>query len=85
MYSTTNTYAMKRDIIGFSEKLSAGLYRPDCKFTADMLYGLLASGSYLLTDIAGRECCKRGMNTMQWYLFYAYLYAVLIRPSCPHI
>ena len=44
MYSTTNTYAMKRDIIGFSEKLSAGLYRPDCKFTADMLYGLLASG-----------------------------------------
>ena len=32
MYATTNTYAMKRDIIGFSEKLSAGLYRPDCKF-----------------------------------------------------
>ena len=52
MYSTTNTYAMKRDIIGFSEKLSAGIYRPDCKFTADMLYGLLASGSCLLTDIA---------------------------------
>ena len=52
MYSTTNTYAMKREILGFSDKLTAGSHRPARKFVAAMLYGLLASGSCLLTDIA---------------------------------
>ena len=51
-YSTTNTYTMKRDILNFSSKLSSGLSIPSRRFCADMLYGLLAGGSCLLTDIA---------------------------------
>ena len=51
-YSTTNTYKMKREIIRFSEKISAPLARPERKFMADMLYGMLASSSCLLSEIA---------------------------------
>ena len=50
--STTNTYRMKREIIRFSEKISAPLARPERKFLADMLYGILASGSCLLSEVA---------------------------------
>ena len=50
--STTNTYRMKREIIRFSEKISATLARPERKFQADMLYGILASRSCLLSEIA---------------------------------
>ena len=50
-HSTTNTYTLKRDILSFSNKISYGLSRPDRKFSADMTYGLLASGSCLLTDV----------------------------------
>ena len=50
--STTNTYRMKREIIRFSEKISAPLARPERKFLADMLYGILASKSCLLSGIA---------------------------------
>lgn len=53
-YSTTNTYKMKREILNFARIISSGLYRPEQKFFGDILYGMLASGSCLLTDIAQR-------------------------------
>ncbi|MCM1248768.1 MAG: transposase [Lachnoclostridium sp.] len=49
--STSITYQMKREILTFSNKISRHLSKPDRKFTADMTYGMLASGSCLLTDI----------------------------------
>lgn len=52
LHSTTNTYTLKREILSFSNKISHKLSKPDRKFTADMTYGMLASGSCLLTDIA---------------------------------
>lgn len=48
---TSNTYQMKREILSFSNKISRKLSKPDRKFSADMTYGMLASGSCLLTDI----------------------------------
>lgn len=48
---TSNTYQMKREILSFSNKISRNLPKPDRKFIADMNYGILASGSCLLTDI----------------------------------
>ena len=48
---TSNTYQMKREILSFSNKISNHLSRLDKKFTADMLYGLLAAQSCLLTDL----------------------------------
>ena len=51
-YSTTNTYRMKREIIRYSEKISTPLARPERKFLADMLYGMLATRSCLLSEIA---------------------------------
>ena len=50
-YFTSNTYTLKREILTFSNKISRHLSKPDRKFTADMTYGMLASGSCLLTDI----------------------------------
>ena len=50
-YFTTNTYTLKREILTFSNKISRHLSKPERKFTADMTYGMLASGSCLLTDI----------------------------------
>lgn len=49
--STTTTFTLKREILSFSNKISKKLPKPDRKFTADMTYGMLASGSCLLTDI----------------------------------
>src|SRR5699024_8557966 len=49
---TTNTYTMKREFLTFSNKLSKGLSKPKKKFVADMTYGMLASNSCLLSDIA---------------------------------
>lgn len=48
---TTNTYTLKREILSFSNKISRRLPKPERKFMADMNYGMLASGSCLLTDI----------------------------------
>lgn len=48
---TSNTYQMKREILTFSRKISHKLPKPERKFIADMNYGILASGSCLLTDI----------------------------------
>ena len=50
-HSTTDTYILKREILRFVGKLSYGLPKPDRKFAADITYGMLASGSCLLTDI----------------------------------
>lgn len=51
---TSNTYQMKREILSFSNKISRKLPKPERKFIADMNYGILASGSCLLTDIVGQ-------------------------------
>ncbi len=51
-YFTTDTYTMKREILTFSNIFSKGLSRPQKKFTADMSYGMLASSSCLLSDVA---------------------------------
>lgn len=48
---TTNTYTMKREIVNFSKEISNLSSRPNQKFSADMIYGILASNSCLLTDI----------------------------------
>ena len=48
---TSNTYQMKREILSFSSKISKNLTKPERKFVADKNYGILASGSCLLTDI----------------------------------
>ena len=49
--STSITYQMKREILTFSNKISKCLHKPEKKFAADMTYGMIASGSCLLTDI----------------------------------
>ena len=51
---TSFTYQLKREILSFSNKISNCLSKPDRKFFADMLYGILASGSCLLTDISDK-------------------------------
>ena len=48
---TSNTYQMKREILSFSNQISRNLSKPEKKFIADMNFGILASGSCLLTDI----------------------------------
>ena len=49
---TSNTYQMKQKILSFTNKISRLLSKPEKKFTADITYGILASRSCLLTDIA---------------------------------
>ncbi len=49
---TSNSYLMKREILTFSKKISHKLPKPEHKFIADMNYGMMASTSCLLTDIA---------------------------------
>lgn len=51
---TSFTYQLKREILSFSNKISKRLSKPDRKFFADMLYGILASHSCLLTDISDK-------------------------------
>ena len=43
---------MKRQILTFTNKISEHLSKPEKKFTADITYGMLASGSCLLTEVA---------------------------------
>ena len=47
-YFTSNTYKVKRKILTFTNKISKRLSKPEQKFTADITYGMLASGSCLL-------------------------------------
>lgn len=51
---TTNTYTLKREILSFSNKISKNLFKTQRKFMAYMNYGILASNSSLLTDIADK-------------------------------
>jgi hypothetical protein len=53
---TTETYTVKREILTFAEKLSCGFGRPDIKFISDMIYGMIASQSVLLSNIADALC-----------------------------
>lgn len=48
---TSNTYILKREILSFSNKISKDLSKLERKFVADITYGILASGSCLLTDV----------------------------------
>ena len=48
---TSNTYTLKRKILTFTNKISRQLSKPEKKFAADITYGMLASGSCLLTDV----------------------------------
>ena len=45
---------LKRNILRFSEKISSEMTRPKFKFVSQMLYGILAAGSCLLSEI-GRK------------------------------
>jgi hypothetical protein len=49
---TTQTYSVKREILTYADKISSGFGMPDKKFVADMIYGMCASGSVLLSDIS---------------------------------
>jgi hypothetical protein len=49
---TTETYSVKREILTYSNKISSGAGKPDVKFVADMVYGMCASGSVLLSDVS---------------------------------
>lgn len=51
-YFTSNTYILKRKILTFTNKISKCLSKPEKKFVADITYGMLASRSCLLTDVA---------------------------------
>ena len=50
--STTDVYQMKREILTFCNKLSARLGRVKTKFLSDMIYGMIASESVILSNIA---------------------------------
>ncbi len=50
-HSTTKTYTMKQSILKFGKRIFGKKDRPEQKFGADMAYGMLASGSCLLTSI----------------------------------
>ena len=64
--TTTETHSLKRDILIFAGKISRHLSKPERKFFADMTYGMLASESCLLTDIADKlhEKSKK-INTVE--------------------
>lgn len=49
---TTETYQIKRESLNFSNKLADGCTKPVTKFCNDMIYGILARKSVILTDIA---------------------------------
>ena len=48
---TSDTYTLKRKILTFTNKFSNDLSKPKKKFFADMVYGMLAAGSCILTDV----------------------------------
>lgn len=57
---------MKQQIVTHTKKISFGMKRPEQKFAADLCYGMLISGSCLLTDIASalQESNKK-VNTVE--------------------
>jgi hypothetical protein len=50
--NTDVTYTVKREIITHSNVLSKGTKRPEQKFVGDMMFGIVASGSTLISSIA---------------------------------
>ena len=50
-YNITNSN-LARGICNFSKKISNGLKRPETKFVCDMIYGILAAGSSVITEVA---------------------------------
>ena len=50
-YNITNSN-LTRGICNFSKKISKGLKRPELKFVSDMVYGILAAGSSIITEVA---------------------------------
>ena len=71
-YFTSNTYSLKRKILTFTNKISKHLPKPEKKFTADITYGMLASGSCLLTDVVDQlhEPSKKIniVDRLSWHL-----------------
>lgn len=63
---TMNSYEVKRDLINFSKKISRGLKKSEEKFVMDMMYGIGASGSTLISEISRnlKEQIKLG-NTIE--------------------
>lgn len=63
---TIRTSTMKRSIIDFGKRIFGSRERAEQKFSADMTYGMLASGSCLLTSIADalHEKAKK-VNTVE--------------------
>lgn len=51
-YSTTVTYQMKREILKFANRLSGDTGKDRAKLMGDMLFGILASGSCILSQMA---------------------------------
>ena len=49
---TTKICVLKRSILNFTDKISAGMNRPFCKFIADICYGAMASKSCVISEIA---------------------------------
>lgn len=49
---TQNTYELKRNIANFAKELSNGYHKPKISFVADMLYGIAASNSLMLSEIS---------------------------------
>lgn len=63
---TTETYQMKREIVHYADKISTGCNKVQSRFNADMIYGILASGSCLLTEITDtlKEASQK-VNTVE--------------------
>lgn len=51
-HSTTETYQMKREILSFAKKITKGFGQVAKKFATDMVYGIAASESIILSNIA---------------------------------
>lgn len=49
---STETYQMKRSILRYTEKISDGMKKDQRKFVGEMIYGILASGTCILSKIA---------------------------------
>ena len=49
---TMECYEMKREILNFSKKISKNMSKPERKFIQDTLYGIAASGSCLISEMA---------------------------------
>ena len=62
----TETYTAKRELLTYAEKLSDRFSRPDQKFVSDMVYGIIASSSVILSDISDvlKEDIDKG-NTVE--------------------